>query len=354
MHRVHRTIGIAAKTACAATMLSIMAATAMAGTLGGPLELEDDGSFFVGGTPMNTGFPGAPAAGGAATPGQIIVNQMYVHYRIPKTSNAIAVVMVHGSGHTGATFETTPDSREGWATYFLRKNFPVYVVDHSGRGRSGFDPTPVNRAKVEGNASLLPDFPIATRERAWSFFRLGATFPTPYPGTQFPMEALDQYFAQLVPNAENSLAGGGENTVKGLAALLDRIGPAVVLVHSQSGAYGLDLIRARPSLVRAFVNVEGNCAPVAANEIASSFGKVPFLAVWGDNSVGAPGPNGNARRDGCASTISAIKQAGGAATFLLLPDQGIKGNTHMMMLDKNNLVVADKIIEWINTSVARN
>ena len=335
-------------------MFSIMAAAGVAGTLGGPLELEDDGSFFVGGTPMNSNFPGVPAAGGPAAPGQIIINQMYVHYRIPKASNRIPVVMVHGSGHTGATFETTPDGREGWATYFLRRNFPVYVVDHSGRGRSGFDPTLVNRAKVEGNAALLPDFPIATRERAWLFFRFGATFPTPHPGTQFPMEALDQYFAQLVPNTETSLAGAGQNTVKGLAALLDKIGPSIVLVHSQSGAYGLDLIRSRPTLVRAFVNVEGNCAPVAANEIASPFSTMPFLAVWGDYSIGAPGPNGNARRDGCAATISAIKQAGGAATFLLLPDQGIQGNTHMMMMDKNNLVIADKIIEWISANVAKN
>jgi pimeloyl-ACP methyl ester carboxylesterase len=334
--------------------LSIMATAAVAGTLGGPLELEDDGSFFVGGTPANTNFPGVPAAGSAAAPGGIIVNQMYVHYRIPKASNRVTVVMVHGSGHTGATFETTPDGREGWATYFLRKNFPVYVVDHSGRGRSGFDPTAVNQARVEGNAALLSDFPIATRERAWQFFRFGATFPTPHEGTQFPMEAIDQYFAQLVPNTETSLAGAGQNTVKGLAALLDKIGPAIVLVHSQSGAYGLDLIRSRPALVRAFVNVEGNCAPVAANEIASPFATVPFLAVWGDNSVGAPGPNGNARRDGCAATVSAIKQAGGAATFLLLPEQGIKGNTHMMMLDRNNLVIADKIIDWIGTTVAKN
>jgi pimeloyl-ACP methyl ester carboxylesterase len=335
-------------------LFSTMAATALAGTLGGPLELEDDGSFFVGGTPVKTEFPGVPAAGGPAAAGQIIVNQMYVHYRIPKASNRIAVVMVHGSGHTGATFETTPDGREGWATYFLRKNFPVYVVDHSGRGRSGFDPTSVNRARAEGSAAQLTDFPIATRERAWQFFRLGPAFPTPHPETQFPLEALDQYAAQLVPNTETALAGAGKNTVNGLATLLDKIGPAIVLVHSQSGAYGLDLIRARPKLVRAFVNVEGNCIPIAENEIASPFATVPFLAVWGDYSVGAPGPNGNARRDGCAATVAAIKQAGGAGTFLLLPDQGIKGNSHMMMMDKNNLVIADRIIDWIGTTVARN
>src|SRR5262245_35084947 len=53
--------------------------------------------------------------GGISQPGTITVNQMYVQYRIPKTVSGPAIVMVHGSGHTGATYETTPDGREGWA-----------------------------------------------------------------------------------------------------------------------------------------------------------------------------------------------------------------------------------------------
>lgn len=324
---------------------------AHAASIGGPLELVDDGSFFINGQSIASSHPGGSVAG-PGSPGQIVINQMYVQYRIPKASNGIPIVLVPGSGHTGATFETTPDGREGWATYFVRKNFPVYVVDHAGRGRSGFDPTPINRARAEQNVSALNEIPVAPRERAWWFFRVGAAYPTPFPGSQFPVEAFDQYQAQLVPNTETTLAGGGANTVKALAALLDRIGPAIVLVHSQSGAYGLDLIRARAGKVRAFVNVEGNCAPVAADEVAA-FAKVPFLAVWGDFSVGAPGPNGDARRNGCVDTVGALSKAGGAATMLLLPDAGIKGNSHMMMLDKNNLVVADKIIEWVGKSARK-
>jgi len=169
-----------------------------------------------------------------------------VQYRIPKTVSGPPIVMVHGSGHTGATYETTPDGREGWASYFARKGFPVYVVDHSGRGRSGFNPTVINRARAEANAALLPDIQIAPRERAWYFFRIGATYPTPFPGSQFPVEAFDQYAAQLVPNAEATLPGAGANTVQALGALLGKIGPAVVIVHSQSGAYGMDRVSAPP------------------------------------------------------------------------------------------------------------
>jgi hypothetical protein len=127
------------------------------------------------------------------------------------------------------------------------------------------------------------------------------------------VDAFDQYTAQLVPNAEATLPGAGANTVQALGALLDKIGPAVVMVHSQSGAYGMDLVRARAIKMLGFINVEGNCAPVAPEEVVKIFSKVPLLSVWGDNSQGAPGPNGDERRNGCVATVNAVKSAGGSA-----------------------------------------
>ena len=161
---VNRQLAYAALTVSA--LVALTAAPAIAGSLGGPLDLADEGSFFIGGHMVRSEYPGTPGVGGAG-PGSIMINQMYVHYRIPKTVSAPPIVMVHGSGHTGVTYETTPDGREGWATYFARKGFPVYVVDHAGRGRSGFDPTPLNRAREQSDAKSVPDIPLTTRERAW-------------------------------------------------------------------------------------------------------------------------------------------------------------------------------------------
>ena len=333
----------------ALTLLMTTITFAAAGSLGGPLELQDLGSFHIGGKSGTSAHLGTGPAG-PTPPGQIMTGQMYVQYLIPKTISGPAIVMVPGSGHSGATYESTPDGREGWATYFARKGFPVYVVDHAGRARSSFDPSPVNRAKAEGGTAG-PEFPLTTRERAWVFFRVGKEYPTPFPGSQFPLDALDQYFSQLVPNTESTLPGAGANTVRTLAALLDRIGPSVVLVHSQSGAYGMDLVRNHASKVRAFVNVEGNCVPATPEEISSTFKRVPTLAVWGDFSEGAPGPNGDTRRNGCVGTVNALKAAGGSAKYLLLPEAGQKGNSHMLMMDKNNLAIADLIIGWIGENV---
>ncbi len=155
-------------------------APARAATLGGPLTLEDEGAFFVNGKTVTSNYPGASLVTGPSAPGRITVNQMYVHYRIPSGKHGAPVVMVHGSNHTGMTYETTPDGREGWATYFVRKGAPVYVVDHSGRGRSGFDPTPFNssprtsaRGSISDSALPLPcRFPACSfRSKRWSSTR---------------------------------------------------------------------------------------------------------------------------------------------------------------------------------------
>ena len=330
-----------------------MAAT----SLGGKLELEDDGSFFVNGRSLKINNPGSSAVTGALPPGSIKVNQMYVHYRIPvvtKGAKGLPVVMVHASGHTGMTFETTPDGREGWATYFLRKSHPVYVVDQSGRGRSGFNPSAINAVgEKAADPSTMPTIFVSTIERTWSNFRFGPEYPKTYPNLQFPMEALDQYLAQLVPNTETTLQGVGQNSVDGLVALLDKIGPAVVLVHSQSGIIGLDVARQRPNLVKALVSVEGGCETVTAKDIATPFVKVPFVSVWGDNSKGAWGANGDKRREGCVQAMDMISKGGGRASFTLLPAMGIAGNSHMMMMDKNNLRVADVNLKWIADNAGR-
>src|SRR3954465_5608844 len=134
---------------CIAAFAAAWTAGCTTGTA--PLTLEREGSFFVNGEAVRTQYPGASLVTGPSEPGQITVKQMYVQYRIPYRASHLPIVMVHGSNHTGATYETTPDGREGWATWFARKGAPVYVVDHSGRARWGLRP---RRARPFG---LRPD-----------------------------------------------------------------------------------------------------------------------------------------------------------------------------------------------------
>ena len=316
--------------------------------------IEKQGSFYVNAETIVSNFPSGV---GNPVPGQIAVSQMYVEYQIPQTKGprAYPIVMVHGAWHTGKTYDETPDGREGWRTYFLRQGFPVYVVDHVGRGRSDLNPTPSNQAKVQNNTSLIPNFAKATYESAWTLFRIGPAPFTPNPGTQFPVNSWDQYAAQIVTNTETSLepscSGLGTGcalTTSAIAALLDRIGPAIVMVHSQSGRFGISAAIARPDKVKAVVGIEPTSCAVSANQVQSVFTKVAFLSVFGDF---VPGSIWAGIMNGCASTANAIQTAGGVAEHVVLPDRGMYGNSHMMMMDRNSLEIADLLVDWIRDNV---
>ena len=69
-----------------------------------PLVLAEQGSFFVNAQQIETNFP---TGVGTPPPGHISVYGMYVQYQIPQTRSRTAypIVMVHGSGHTGKTYE---------------------------------------------------------------------------------------------------------------------------------------------------------------------------------------------------------------------------------------------------------
>jgi hypothetical protein len=154
-----------------------------------PLVIEDQGSFFIGGVAKVTNYatvpgPGAPTQPPA--PNQITIGQMYVQFQIPqnKKRNMPPVIMVHGSSHTGACLESTPDGREGWEPYFVRKGISTYVVDQSGRGRSGFDESVIHEAAAlikNGDAAkgqaMLPAFGRITDNGAWTAW-FGHLIPT--------------------------------------------------------------------------------------------------------------------------------------------------------------------------------
>ena len=89
--------------------------------------LARDGFMYVGGKTMQVEGR------------DYLYGQMYVEIRIPaKQTHPYPIIMVHGGSMSGTNYTGTPDGREGWAQYFVRQGYAVYVVDQPGRGRSGF------------------------------------------------------------------------------------------------------------------------------------------------------------------------------------------------------------------------
>lgn len=322
-----------------------------------PLVLKAQGSFFVGGEKVEQT---QGEVGNLGPGGHIAVNQMYVRYMVPQGGDRnVPVVMVHGATLTGKSWETTPDGRMGWDEYFVRKGHPVYVPDQVGRGRSGFNQAVFNN--VRAGSTPPANQPIWLRfsdESVWPNFRFGAKPGEPFSDSQFPVTAVDELAKQGVPDVSFGGVPTPNPTLKALADLGSQLNGAVLMGHSQSGSFPLEAALLNPTGAKGLVLVEpGSCPGRYSPEQIATLAKIPLLVVFGDHRDTATGlpslPTWQARYEACLALIDRLKTAGGQAEMLAPPDRGIRGNSHMIMQDKNNLQIADLILQWIDARVSK-
>jgi pimeloyl-ACP methyl ester carboxylesterase len=322
-----------------------------------PLVLKAQGSFFVGGEKVEQT---QGELGDLGPGGHITVNQMYVRYMVPQGGDGnVPVVMVHGATLTGKSWETTPDGRMGWDEYFVRKGHAVYIPDQVGRGRSGFNQAIFNNARAgSAPASSLPRWIRFSDEVVWPNFRFGSKPGAPFPDTQFPVTAVDELSKQAVPDVSFGGVPTPNPTLKALSDLASQVNGAVLMGHSQSGSFPLAAALLNPAVAKGLVLVEpGGCPPNYTDEQIKTLATLPILILFGDyrdTPTGLPTfPTWQARFEGCQALIGRIKNAGGQAEMLAPPERGIRGNSHMIMQDRNHLQIADLILKWIDERVAK-
>jgi len=351
------------------------------------LTLAEQGYFFVGGRYTKT------------ADGQISSGQMYVEYQIPQNrTQAYPVVMWHGGGQTGTNFTGTPDGRKGWRDHFLQRGYAVYVVDQPARARSGYFTEVYGKTRRPNTGAMSDRFTAPERVNQYPQAKLH----TQWPGTGVPGDpTFDQFFASQVEDMADVSVIERLNREAGIA-LLDRIGPAILLTHSQSGPFGWQLADARPRLVKGILAIEPNGPPFHENTFTGSapwfkdgaLGRpwgitrgpltyapaakdpkdlgmtqqakasgpdlvrcwlqpaparqlpnlkgIPILIVASEASYHAP-------YDHCTSEY--LTQAGVKNEFVRLPDINIRGNGHMMMLEKNSHEIAAYLLDWAQKNI---
>ena len=352
-----------------------------------PMVIAKSGYLYAGGK-IDHAVPGAPMTG-----------QMYAEFWIPQNlRQPYPIVMIHGGSQTGTNFTGTPDGREGWAQYFLRRGHAVYVVDQVARGRSAHfsqSQGPV----AQGNLNRTEQrFVAPERFNLWP----QAAKHTQWPGAGKPGDpAFEQFYASQFPSLVSFPKQQELNRDAGIA-LLVKIGPAILMTHSQSGTFHWPIADARPNLVKAIVAVEPNGPPVFETEFkgapewfadmgakkSSGLGEVPLtydpplksgeeLAFVQQGKPDAPDlvrcwqqteparklpklanipiliivaeASYHASYDHC--TANYLTQAGVRNTMIRLESRGIRGNGHMMMLEKNSDQIAALMLEWIEKTV---
>lgn len=266
--------------------------------------------------------------------GDYVTGQMYAQvFRLATPRHATPVLFWHGGGMTGAHWESTPDGRQGWLTRFLEAGFDVIVSDAVERGRASWSPFP----------HIYPGPPLVrTMNEAWEMFRIGpadgyATDPArrvSFDGQQFPSAAFDQFARQFVPRWADHEA----MTQASYDALIRHVGPCIVVSHSQGAGFALRAAQLAPHLVRAVVGLEPSGAPAPCGAPLPR-----HLVVWGDYVH--LHPVWRSYREAVDRYVGALPP--GTADTLDLPGEGVAGNSHFMMLDRNSDQIAARVIEWL-------
>ncbi len=345
-----------------------------------PTRLVAQGSFWAGVERVTRGQ--ATQASG----------QMFVQYAIPAELRCPwPLVLVHGGGGQGTDYLITPDGRPGWASFFLQQGYAVYVVDRPGHGRSPHDP------QILGPMGPSPSYEFM--EALFTFPERTSGYPQARLHDQWPapradgLDVMDQLLAAMGPAAAD-LATAHAGMQRAGAALLDLIGPSILVTHSAGGPFGWVVADARPDLVKAIVAIEPIGPPFLDRDpgggLAWGITAIPLTfdppaaRAQDIERVERPAPNPDlkpclvqaepARKlprlagipivvvTGEASwmaqdnhgTVDFLVQAGVAAEHLRLEDHGVHGNGHMIMCEANSDAAAAVVDAWITRKVLGN
>lgn len=347
-------------------------------------HLDSSGYFYVGGKFVSSGEGGT-----------LMKGQMYTEVYVPKeVKQEIPLVLIHGAWQTGTCWMGTPDGREGWLEYFLKRGYIVYIIDQPCRGRSAAHSEMDGEKRTASLEAVQRTF--AGNSGAFAHSQRHTQWPGAVDGSVD--ETLWNFYATQVESL-TSQSECQQLFREAGTALLEKIGKAVLIGHSQGGPYTWILADACPDKVEAVVAIEPTGPPFtygnpnvpnldeeghpkswgvseipltyeppvqAAAELEMKFvespdsehiggylqkeparalvnlKKIPHLLVSSESSY-------HASYD--YLTAKYLKQAGVAVKYVSLPEEGICGNGHCMQIEKNNIEIADFIADWIERTV---
>ena len=324
------------------------------------MKLADTGYFWVGTEHKKMPY------------GTIIAGQMFVQYLTPaQVRHPYPLVLVHGGGGSALHYMGVGE-KAGWAHYYVQEGYRVYLVDRPGHGRAPYHPD-----------SLGPIGPNVSYAAIAADTRRAAVGPNhQWPGTGDNGDPLlDQILAGQNAAPQDNVFAHTLWASRG-AELLEKIGPAIIQVHSAGGPFSWIVANERPNLVKAIVNVEGAGQPFAAgtpwgltdipmvyeppasdpSQLATRDVTAPGGATYRlqadpartlKNLQSIPTIYVVAERSGRtgAPVVAFLKQAGVDAEEFNLKDKGIVGNGHFMMLENNRREVFDAIRGWLEQKI---
>ena len=311
-------------------ILLLTFAAAIAGYPADPQPVPfTEGNFFVGAEP----FP------------------MYVEYFLPaKPTHATPIVLIHGCCTTGAGFVSTPDGREGWAKYFVRHGWKTYVVDQPGHGRSPMPPeypTMSLQHAVDDNVALVKKIGrsvfLVHSIGGMIGWKLCETVPdqvaaiigvAPVPPANMPkgsFPAASVIGRSFVSSGTGPYLPEDKPAWYKLEAAKNAFASASLFPVEAMDQYYASLVPESPRAINELMNKDG----MGLTADPAKFANVPKVIVTGDQDPRHP------------RTVDAQTAKFLGADHIFLADVGLPGHGHPMYLDKGNEKIAQVILDWL-------
>jgi pimeloyl-ACP methyl ester carboxylesterase len=331
-----------------AAVATALASAANAGGEAGRLQLRDVGARFVGYTTK-----------GADNGSVDVLNPMFVQYLLPeRRRHDHPVVFIHGGGGQGTDWLETPDGRDGWVDYFVAAGWDTYVVDRPGHGRSQSNSSCGNGQVRVGNSAIIS--------------RLSTAEPSVWPGGE-PTPTNDAVIGWTASSATAPYCGD-PLAAQTISALLDQIGPAVLIAHSAGGGSTFRVPDLNPTKVVGIIGFE----TAGSNPTQPGFNNSPALIASWKTEPALPATFKAVDKNGCSMqgdppsrlvnyanlpivlvstekglmnkaaiecAASVWTQAGAKGSAVYFPDRGLKGGGHFAMAQLDSADYAKVFLE---------
>jgi len=317
---------------------ALIAGCASNGASQGPLIIEKQGAFAVGGKTL-----GDPASS------SLHCDHGVVEYQIPPRARAVNLLMWHSA--SAVAWQQRWDGGEGFQSIFLKRGYPVYLWDgpRVGRGNWGCVETTYTPRTGGDQQNFV----------AWRF---GSAYPNWFEGVQFPKDDPEAWNrATRARYQEFDTVANAQLETDAAAVLADLIGPTVAITNSAGGLRALLTALKSDNIkgIVAYENVgwvypkgegpnvpEGPFGPVEVTlEEFRKLTRLPIQVVWGENVEKSA--TYTARLAESRRFVEIVNRYGGQAEVLVLPEAGLKGNTHLPFADLNNVAVADLLAKFL-------
>ncbi|MER7363514.1 hypothetical protein [Nonomuraea wenchangensis] len=243
------------------------------------------------------------------------------------------VVLVHGGGGQATDWMWAVDGRPGWAEHFVAAGHPTYLIDRTGYGRSVWD------ARTMGERDPVPPTSLLA-----GLFQLDETDVRPGPDSRFA--AVGASSTGLLVDSDAAQRRDADH----LIALMERIGPGILVSHS-AGAPSVWLAAdTRPDLVVAIVAVEplgppyggerhgrAMSAGLTAFPLSGGLARVPVLLL----TAAASG-----HRDADRGTAAFLRELGAPVEHVELDRDGTHGDGHGVIFGRGSTASFHLVHAW--------